>query len=301
LNLRLTPSEIYQREFKRAFRGLDQEDVEDFLDQIAEDYEAITNENETMKQQLDALEEQLRQFDSTEAVNDLIQEAKEKITKETNKKLREAEIRAAEIISSAHAEAERIKENAEKILLEAEEKSNEGGLQTNNEAREATEIILKANEDANTIKQKAQDQANRLINEAQKKASEIISEAEEKAKSLNNNSKNVSEIIEKANQEAKRIIQEANLQADTITSKAKDQILDVQISEPVKLAPNSSSDLILNSIKLKAYAIIEKAKTEEMEAKREISRLKTQRERYLMGYRDLLSKQLRNLNDEADE
>jgi len=299
--LRLTPSEIYQREFKRAFRGLDQEDVEDFLDQIAEDYEAITNENETMKQQLDALEEQLRQFDSTEAVNNMIQEAKEKITKETNKKLREAEIKAAEIVSLAHAEAERIKENAEKILLEAEEKANERGFQGSNEADEATEIILKANEDANIIKQKAQDQANKLINEAQRKASEIISEAEEKASSLNDDSKNISEIIVKANQEAKRIIQEANLQAEAITSKAKDQILDTQISEPTKITSTSSSDLILNDIKLKAYTIIEKAKTEEMEAKREVSRLKTQRERYLMGYRDLLNKQLKNLNDEADE
>ncbi len=303
--MRLTPTDIYQREFKRAFRGLDQEDVEDFLDQVAEDYEELTNESSTYKQQVETLEEQLRQFDNTEVVSDMVQDAKDKI----NKKLRDADNRAVEIIGKAQEEAEQIKEEAsseaKRINQEAMDHVEEMGLQGNSDPGEATEIILKANEDANIIKQKAQEEAKEIISKAHKESEEIVSEAREKTSifETEKDSEDASEIIENAKEEANKIIQEARSQADDIVSNTKAPLSQAEkvMEKPDRASMQHESEIILDEIKSKAYNIIEKARIQEMEAKREIARLKNQRERYLMGYRELLSRQIRTTEDEVEE
>jgi cell division initiation protein len=285
--LPLTPSDIFQKEFKRAFRGLDQEDVENFLDLVAEDYEGILNENTTMKQQVETLEAQLRQFDSAEAVSDMIQQAKDKLNEKFKEKFKEAENKADIIIRDAN-------EKAERIIQEAKEKVGETSFQGNNNAQEAIEIIEKANDDADKI-----------IKEAKKRADEMISNAEGKSRisEMNRDSEKATEIIQKANDDANRIIQEAKGKADEIILSASNQIPKTEIETTTidRSLVQQESELILSEIKSKAYAVIEKAKIEEMEAKREISRLKSQQERYLMGYRDLLNRQLRALNNEVEE
>lgn len=303
--MRLTPTDIYQREFKRAFRGLDQEDVEDFLDQVAEDYEELINESSTYKLQVETLEEQLRQFDNTEVVSDMVQDAKDKI----NKKLKDADNRAVEIIGKAQEEADQIRKEAyreaERINQEAMEHVDEIGLQGDSDPNEATEIILKANEDANIIKQKAQEEAEEIINKALKESEEIVSETKDRASifETDKDSENASEIIENAKEEANKILQEARLQADDIASNTKAQLLQVEkgMAKPDKTSMQHESEIILDEIKSKAYNIIEKARIQEMEAKREIARLKSQRERYLMGYRELLSRQIRATEDDIEE
>jgi hypothetical protein len=61
------------------------------------------------------------------------------------------------------------------------------------------------------------------------------------------------------------------------------------------------TDPILMEVKAKAYNVIEKAKMDEMESKLEIARLKNQKERYLMGYRELLNRHIKSIAEEADE
>ena len=41
----LTPLDIRNKEFRHGFRGYDAEDVDEFLDQINHDYEALLREN----------------------------------------------------------------------------------------------------------------------------------------------------------------------------------------------------------------------------------------------------------------
>ncbi len=57
--LRITPLDIYQQEFKRVLRGLDPDEVEDFLERVADDYEQVLRENATLKKQIESLESQL--------------------------------------------------------------------------------------------------------------------------------------------------------------------------------------------------------------------------------------------------
>ncbi|OEF99762.1 hypothetical protein BHF71_00885 [Vulcanibacillus modesticaldus] len=48
----LTPEDIFEKEFKRALRGYDIDEVNEFLDQVIQDYARIIEENKTLKKEL---------------------------------------------------------------------------------------------------------------------------------------------------------------------------------------------------------------------------------------------------------
>lgn len=50
---RLTPMDIYNKDFKRAIRGYDTEEVNQFLDLVIKNFEDLIEENERLKQQLE--------------------------------------------------------------------------------------------------------------------------------------------------------------------------------------------------------------------------------------------------------
>jgi cell division initiation protein len=55
----LTPREIQEKQFHDAFRGYNHEEVDLFIDQVAEAYETIYKENQTFNRRLEELREQL--------------------------------------------------------------------------------------------------------------------------------------------------------------------------------------------------------------------------------------------------
>lgn len=44
----LTPLDIHNKEFTRAFRGYDEDEVNEFLDQVIKDYEAVLREKKDL-------------------------------------------------------------------------------------------------------------------------------------------------------------------------------------------------------------------------------------------------------------
>lgn len=48
----LTPEDIFEKEFKRSVRGYDMDEVNEFLDQIIQDYARIIEENKMIKKEL---------------------------------------------------------------------------------------------------------------------------------------------------------------------------------------------------------------------------------------------------------
>ena len=106
--MRITPLEIYQQEFKRVLRGVDSDEVEDFLERIADDYEQLIKENADLKEQIKSLKARLaagepdiaEPLDKVDA-DDVIREAK----KEADSIIREARKEADNIIRKATDEA----------------------------------------------------------------------------------------------------------------------------------------------------------------------------------------------------
>lgn len=115
----ITPLDIYQKEFKKVLRGIDPDEVEDFLEQVADDYELLIKENARLKEQISVLEEQFNagerpvRSDIAEAniradTDDIIREAK----KEADMLIREARKEAENMIRKAKDEAGDLRQNA---------------------------------------------------------------------------------------------------------------------------------------------------------------------------------------------
>jgi len=47
----LTPEDIFEKEFKRSFRGYDIDEVNEFLDQVIQDYARLLEENKALKKE----------------------------------------------------------------------------------------------------------------------------------------------------------------------------------------------------------------------------------------------------------
>ena len=115
--MRLSPADIRQQQFtERMFRGFDRDEVDRFLDQVAEYYESVIKENALLKEQLAAFEERSRSTaelertlqDTLVTTQKLTDEMKANTKRETALMMREAEINAEKILEDARAEEARI-------------------------------------------------------------------------------------------------------------------------------------------------------------------------------------------------
>lgn len=94
----LTPMEIHDHQFKKSFRGYNENEVDDFLDKIVEDFEKLLRENERLQSQLNSNERELDHY--------------RKIEKTLNDTLMVAQRTADEVITAAKKNADELKENA---------------------------------------------------------------------------------------------------------------------------------------------------------------------------------------------
>lgn len=142
--MKLTPLDIHHKEFRHSLRGYSEEEVDAFLDEVADEFERLFKENIDLSEKLEAAREQVRAFESQKetlhntlvaaqrSAEDIIARARE----EAGSTLRDAEVKSKEIIHNAltqkqkvQAELVRIKQAEEdfrakfKALLESHAKS----------------------------------------------------------------------------------------------------------------------------------------------------------------------------------
>ncbi|ORU00696.1 Cell division initiation protein DivIVA [Anaerovibrio sp. JC8] len=123
----LTPVDIHNQEFKVSFRGYDREEIDDFLDQVVNDYEKLFRENSQLKKEVELNEKALGQYHQLEKnLQDTLlvaQRTADEVTNTAN--TRAEEIRAAakqasdNIIHAAEIEAKRRLEDAAQKVREA--------------------------------------------------------------------------------------------------------------------------------------------------------------------------------------
>lgn len=95
----LTPIDIHNKEFKRSFRGYNEDEIDDFLDQVVNDYEMLYRENHQLKESLALKEKELDQYHQLE--------------KNLQDTLVVAQRTAEQVTTAANNESEQIKSNAE--------------------------------------------------------------------------------------------------------------------------------------------------------------------------------------------
>lgn len=113
--MNLKPVDIQHREFKKTFRGYNHEEVDDFLDQIYDNYSEIYKENMFLKEQIDLLAGKMQHY---KVMEENLQGA-----------LLIAQKTADETIANAHKQADIILREArmqsEKLIEEAKNRVRE--------------------------------------------------------------------------------------------------------------------------------------------------------------------------------
>lgn len=94
----LTPLDVHNKEFSRGFRGYNEAEVDEFLDQVVKEFEALIRENGELKDRLDELEQALERYRTLED--------------SLNKTLLLAQQVAEEVRVNGEKEAELIRERA---------------------------------------------------------------------------------------------------------------------------------------------------------------------------------------------
>lgn len=101
----LTPLDIRNKEFRKTFRGYDEEEVDDFLDKVVNEYEKIFKENAELKEAIAAKDSNIGQYKDLE---DTLQKTLV-IAQQTADDIKQAAVREADvIIKEAKLKAEQI-------------------------------------------------------------------------------------------------------------------------------------------------------------------------------------------------
>ena len=122
----ITPEIIESKEFKKGFRGYNEAEVDIFLDELRDDFEATLKENEALKEKLSMYKDQVGKYSSIEETlkETLItaQSAAEDTTNAANKKARvivqEAELQSKQMIDKANNKVVEIRNEYEPLVKE---------------------------------------------------------------------------------------------------------------------------------------------------------------------------------------
>jgi cell division initiation protein len=106
----LTPLDIQQQKFKTRFRGFDVQEVDLFLDQMADAFEALLKGNETLKEEIRRLQNEIQGYKNREDAfkrallnsQKVIEQMKENAQKSAELIIAEAEVKAEKILNKAH-------------------------------------------------------------------------------------------------------------------------------------------------------------------------------------------------------
>ncbi|MBN2362773.1 DivIVA domain-containing protein [candidate division WOR-3 bacterium] len=111
----ITPLEIRKMEFRKTFRGLDVQEVQSFLEIVADQLESLNRENMSIKEQLRNLEQRLEDYKSMEST---LQNTLTSAQKSSEQIRKNAEQEAELIIQNAKLQGETIVERARSQVVE---------------------------------------------------------------------------------------------------------------------------------------------------------------------------------------
>jgi DivIVA domain-containing protein len=114
-SFRLTPLDVRRYEFGRVMRGYDPARVDQFREQVADELERLTRANQELEQKARALHDQLKSFrERDKALNEALvsaqqlrTEMRDQAEREKDLVLREAQLQAENILSTAQSDIRR--------------------------------------------------------------------------------------------------------------------------------------------------------------------------------------------------
>jgi len=127
--MKLTPLDIHHKEFGHSLRGYNEEQVDAFLDEVADEFERLFKENIDFSERLEAAGERVRTYQAMEATlqNTMVaatrsaEEIQAKARAEAEMTVRDAELKAKEIIHNALQQKQKVANELIRIKQAEEE------------------------------------------------------------------------------------------------------------------------------------------------------------------------------------
>lgn len=150
----ITPIEIQNKEFRRAFRGYSEDEVDDFLKIVTEDFESLYKENMDLKEKVNLYQEQVSRYKSIEetlnATLITAQTAAEDTCTAANKKARiiveEAELKSKQIIEDSNERIVELRKEYDNLVKEFKVFRNRFKSLIEDEMRNIDEIFYDVDE-----------------------------------------------------------------------------------------------------------------------------------------------------------
>lgn len=124
--MKLTPMDINNKEFKRGLRGYNPEEVDEFLDEVVENYEELYKDNSKLREKVTTLTEQIEHYSKIESTiqNTLVlaqnaaDQVKSSAEKEAELVVKNANETAQRIVDKAHADVIQINDEYDRVKQE---------------------------------------------------------------------------------------------------------------------------------------------------------------------------------------
>ncbi|HEY5168881.1 MAG TPA: DivIVA domain-containing protein, partial [Thermoleophilia bacterium] len=127
--MKLTPLDIRHKEFKRGMRGYADVEVDEFLDEVADEYERLFKENIDLQDRVESLEEKVAGY---KRIEDTLQktlvnaqasaeEQKQNANKQAQLILQDAELKSRQMVNEAYSERQSIEQSMAKLKSSEED------------------------------------------------------------------------------------------------------------------------------------------------------------------------------------
>ncbi len=121
--MRLTPLDIRKQEFKKAMRGLDSDEVQAFLSTLADEYEAVINDNKALRERLLELDDKVQEYRNMEktlrdtllTAERVTVDAKENARREADLVVKEAQIEAEKSVRDIRNSAMKLRQEIQTL------------------------------------------------------------------------------------------------------------------------------------------------------------------------------------------
>jgi cell division initiation protein len=121
--MRITPLDVRKQEFRKAMRGLDADEVYAFLSTVADEYEAVLNDNKALRERLLELDDKVQEYRSIErtlrdtllTAERVTVEAKDNARREAVLIVKEAQLEAQKSLRDITSEGARLRQEVQRL------------------------------------------------------------------------------------------------------------------------------------------------------------------------------------------
>ena len=157
----ITPQDIQSKQFHVRMRGFDVDEVDKFLEKVAEEFLIITLENKQILEKIETLEKELANFRNKEQAFQTAILSAQKISDEMQSKSRK---QAEELLASAKADAEELRSSSKNEVEELRKKVK----------ADIDTLVSQSRQEVNDMREAAEKEAGDLVDNAKKEHSGLI-------------------------------------------------------------------------------------------------------------------------------